>query len=83
MMIALLADRSDLVDELHGGEEIGELDVPLEVVRRPAPTWVELSKGLVDPALVNHVSHGFTVASPSAAVNTSGPCEQAHLGCAR
>jgi hypothetical protein len=40
------------------------------VIGRATPTGVELGKGLVDTALVNHVSHGFTVASPSAAVNT-------------
>ena len=72
MMVAFLAHGRDLVDELHCGEEVRELDVPLEVVGRPTPTRVELGKDLVDTTLVNHVSHGFTVASPSAAVNTSG-----------
>jgi hypothetical protein len=51
----------------------------LEVVGRPTPTRVEFGKDLVDSALVNHVSHGFTVASPSAAVNTQGR-GRPHLG---
>ena len=71
VVVALLTDGGDLVDELHGGEEVGELDVALQVVGRPAPPRVEFLQRFVDSALVNHVSHGFTVASPSARVNTS------------
>ena len=59
MMVELLAARRQPVDELHRGEEVGELDRAGEPLRVAGPVGMQGGQLLVDLGLVEQIRHGI------------------------